>query len=120
MFDPNHNAVEKYYLCNGPVTGSWKGLTQDTVIMTWYGGAKTLRFFSDLGMRQVIGGYYSSLGNVKDWLNAVDQAEAQGAKGIYGFMYTTWDENYIDIEKVADMIKVRGRWGRGPAFAKAP
>lgn len=26
MFDPNHNAVDKYYLVNGPLTGSWEGL----------------------------------------------------------------------------------------------
>jgi hypothetical protein len=115
MFDPNENAVEKYFMANGPLTGSWKGLSKDTVIMTWTGGAKALRFFSDLGMKQMIGGYYSSLGNVKEWLDAIDEVEAKGAEGIDGFMYTTWDDNFTDIEKVAELIKAHGRWHDGAA-----
>lgn len=116
MFDPNANAVSDYFLCNGPLTGSWDGLTQDTTVVTWTGGAKALRFFSDLQIRQLIGGYYSSLGNVKEWLDAVDAVEVQGARGIDGFLYTTWDENYRDLETVAEMIRARGRWGRGRAI----
>jgi hypothetical protein len=116
MWDPNENASAKYYMCNGPLTGSWQGLTKDTVLLTWDGGAQALRFFSDLGMRQVIGGYYESLGNVKQWLDQVDAVEAQGATGIEGFMYTTWSDNYGDLEQVAEMIRARGRWGQGPAF----
>ena len=27
MFDPNHNAVDKYYLVNGTLKGSWEGLS---------------------------------------------------------------------------------------------
>jgi hypothetical protein len=116
MFDPNENALEKYYMANGPLTGSWKGLSKDTVIMTWDGGAKALKFFSDLRMKQVIGGYYSSMGNVGEWLDAVDEVEAKGAEGIEGFMYTTWDDNFADMERVAELIKSRGRWLEGAAF----
>jgi hypothetical protein len=39
MFDPNENAQPKYFMCNGPVTDSWKGLSKDTIVMTWEGGA---------------------------------------------------------------------------------
>jgi hypothetical protein len=66
-------------------------------------------------MKQMIGGYYSSLDNVKEWLDAIDEAEAQGAGGIDGFMYTTWDDNFADIENVAEIIKARGRWHDGAA-----
>jgi hypothetical protein len=118
MFDPNENAVDKYFLCNGPVTGAWEGLTPETIVVTWTGSAKALQFFSDRGFHQTIGGYYSSLANVTDWLDDVDRVEAQGANGIDGFLYTTWDENYTDIEKVAAMIKARGRWGSDQASQK--
>ncbi len=110
MFDPNENAEKRYFMCNGPLTDSWKDLSKETTIMTWVGGVKALKFFSDLGLPQVIGGYYSSMENVKDWLDNLDAAEAQGAKGIDGFMYTTWDDNFADIEKVAQVITARGRW----------
>jgi len=76
-----------------------EGLTKDTVLLTWDGGEKALRFFSDLGMRQVIGGYYESMDNVKHWLDQVDAVEAQGATGIDGFMYTTWSDNFGDLRK---------------------
>ncbi len=29
MFDPAHNAVDKFYLVNGPLAGSWEGLPKD-------------------------------------------------------------------------------------------
>lgn len=120
MWDPNTNALEKYFMCNGSLTGSWKGLSKDTILLTWDGGEKSLRFFSDLGMRQIVSGYYESLDNVKQWLDQVDAVEAQGATGIDGFMYTTWDDNFGDLEKAAEMIRARGRWGQGPAFQAAP
>jgi hypothetical protein len=113
MFDPNENAVEKYFMCNGPVSGSWNGFPKETIVMTWEGGEKALRFMSDLGVRQVIAGYYSSTDNVTRWLDALDRSEAAGVRSVEGFMYTTWDENYSDIEKVAAMIRDRGRWGTG-------
>ena len=28
MFDPNHNAVDDYYLVNGTLAGSWEGLAR--------------------------------------------------------------------------------------------
>jgi hypothetical protein len=113
MFDPNENAVEKYFMCNGPVTGAWKGLSKDVSVVTWDGGAKALKFFSDRGNRQIVGGYYGSMANVKKWLDDLETAESQGAKGIDGFLYTTWDGNYSDLERVARAIKERGRWGAG-------
>ncbi len=35
MFDPNHNAVDKYYLVNGTLKGSWEGLSRDVIIANW-------------------------------------------------------------------------------------
>ncbi len=118
MYDPHENAQPNYYAVNGSLAGSWLGLTPGTVVMTWTSDAKALLFFSHLGLHQVIGGYYDSVDNVRDWLDKLDAVEAQGAHGIDGFLYTTWDGDYTDLEAVAALIKARGRWGASPAFAR--
>src|SRR5262249_22439080 len=47
MFDPHHNAVDHYYLVNGTLEGSWKGLPPDVGIANWNGdkAGESLRFF---------------------------------------------------------------------------
>ena len=35
MFDPNHNAHANYYLVRGDLTGSWKGLDNDIIVVPW-------------------------------------------------------------------------------------
>ena len=97
MFDPNHNAVEKYYLVNGSLTESWKDLPPDVVIANWNGGkrAASLKFFADRGHPQVIAGYYdaSGLDDFTKW-----DAAAQGMPKVTGFMYTTWQHKYDQLE----------------------
>lgn len=95
MFDPNHNAVKDYYLVNGTLAGSWLGLDRSIVVANWNGGKaeKSLAFFAGRGHRQVIAGYYDDDDNLKVW-----NAAAQGASGILGFMYTTWQNRYSDLE----------------------
>ncbi|GIW87305.1 MAG: hypothetical protein KatS3mg108_1629 [Isosphaeraceae bacterium] len=93
MFDPHHNAVARYYLVNGSLTGSWEGLPSRVVIVNWNGQNKTpsLRFFAERGHRQVIAGYYDcgDLSGFREWDTA-----ARGIPGIRGFMYTTWRSDY--------------------------
>lgn len=125
MLDPYHNARPKYWLVKGSLEGTWQGVPLRTVIVNW-GLRKdekaSLIFFSNKGYRQIIGGYYKSLNNVEEWLDAIDEVEAKGVQGIVGFMYTTWQQTpsglgrYDDLERVADLIRQRGRWGTGPAF----
>ncbi len=116
MYDPHENALPKYFVVNGTLEGSWLGLTPGTVVMTWDGGAKALQFFSRLGLHQVIGGYYDSVDDARTWLDNLDAVETKGARGIDGFLYTTWDGKYTDLEAVAALIKARGRWSSGSAF----
>ena len=60
MFDPLHNAVDHFYAVNGPLKGSWKGLDKGIGIVNWNGGlmGKNCQFFADLGLKQILSGYY--------------------------------------------------------------
>ncbi len=96
MFDPNHNALDRYYLCNGPMTESWKGLPQEVIVANWNSGkaAASLKWFAERGHTQVIAGYYDGdLANFKKW-----DAAAQGVPGVTGFLYTTWQRKYDHLE----------------------
>jgi len=101
MFDPMHNAVEHYYAVNGSLAGSWKGLDKDVGIMNWHGGlkGKNCKFFADLGLRQILSGYYDSDedgSGIAEWL-----ANTKEVPGIVGAMYTTWEDKYGAMGKWA-------------------
>jgi hypothetical protein len=105
MFDPNHNAVNgPYYLVNGPLTGSWEGLSKEVIVLPWYYERRkeSLKFFADRGHKQVIAGYYDAEpGKVRDWLDA-----AKGVPGsVVGVMYTTWRGDYANIEKFGALVE---------------
>lgn len=105
MFDPNHNAKRgPYYLVNGSLEGSWEGLDKDVIVLPWYfeKRAESLKFFADRGHRQVIAGYYDAKPErIADWLTA-----ARATPGsVLGVMYTTWRNNFSDLEKFAEVVK---------------
>jgi hypothetical protein len=104
MFDPNHNAVDSYYLVNGSLRGAWEGLTRDVIIANWNGGKapESLEFFEGRGHRQLIAGYYDvdDLSNFRTWDSA-----ARNVKGVIGFMYTTWSSRYGLLENYAEAMK---------------
>ena len=94
MFDPYHNAVDHFYAVNGSLKNSWKGLDKDVGIVNWNGGgmAKDCKFFADLGLRQILSGYYDGDDDgaaITAWQNS-----AKGLPGIVGAMYTTWEDKY--------------------------
>ncbi len=102
MFDPNHNAHANYYLVRGNLTNSWLGLDSDIIIVPWYYDARaaSMQFFAGLGNRQLIAGYYdSSPSLVTNWLNA-----ARPYPGITGVMYTTWQNNYSNLEPFEQLV----------------
>ncbi len=109
MFDPAHNAVDKFYLVNGSWSGSWEGLSKDknkhVTIVNWNHGnaAKSLRFFAKRGHRQILAGYYDgSPRSIADWLGT-----AGDSSNLDGVMYTTWRQRYDDLESFA-----RHAWGQ--------
>src|SRR5207249_7607147 len=70
MFDPNHNAVDRYYLVNGSLRGSWEGLPKDVVIANWNGGRRAagLKWFAGRGHEQILAGFYDgNLENFRRW-----------------------------------------------------
>jgi len=106
MYDPMHNAHDNYYLANGTFEDSWAGLPPSWEIANWHhsgGRESTLDFFSDRLQRQVLAGYYDS-GDpdpmLNDWLS-----EATERTGIYAVMYTTWQDNYADLEAWAQQVR---------------
>jgi hypothetical protein len=104
MFDPFHNSVKSYYLCNGSVEDSWKGLPPNAVIVNWNSGRpkESLAFFAAHGFRQILAGYYDGpVDSIKDWLKV-----AGTVNGVQGVMYTTWIGRYDDLESFA-----KAAWG---------
>jgi hypothetical protein len=99
MFDPHHNAVKDYYLVRGDLAGSWEGLDKSVVIVNWNFGKRdaSLALFANRGHRQVIAGYYDGpVGQAREWL-----ASAAKVRGVEGIMYTTWKNDYDDLETFA-------------------
>ena len=104
MFDPNHNSVKDYYLVNGTLAGSWEGLDRSVVIANWNAGkAKaSLDFFAKRGHQQVIAGYYDSDDNLATW-----DAASTGVPRVMGFMYTTWQNRYDELERYGKVLTNR-------------
>ncbi len=108
MFDPNHNAQKtgRYYLVkgDGPWYGSWRGLDKDVVVVNWNSAADkrvaSLRHFADLGNRQILAGYYDGpVDAIRGWLK-----DGRQIPGIIGVMYTTWQQQYRDLEAFAAQL----------------
>ena len=112
MFDPQHNAQKKglYFFVkgDGPWYGSWEGLDKDVIIFNWHNGdfthpgdrLESLKFFADRGHKQILCGFYDApVENIVPWLK-----EAATVKGATGVMYTTWSNNFGELEKFAQTV----------------
>ena len=103
MFDPAHNAHDNYYLVRGNLAGSWEGLDKGVTIVNWYSGKakENVPWFANRGHKQVLAGYYDAPAErVKVWLDA-----ANGVNSVEGIMYTTWRNDYSQLEKFAELVK---------------
>ena len=104
MFDPHHNAVENYYLVNGTLRQSWLGLSKEVTVVNWNFDKRvaSLRFFADRGHPQIIAGYYDAdPEQLARWLETVRDNRVQGVVGV---MYTTWQNDYSNLEAFAKVI----------------
>ena len=98
MFDPQHNAVDNFFLVNGSLKGSWEGLDKDVGIVNWQGGlmGKNCQFFADLGLKQILSGYYDGDEDgsaIVKWIE-----NTKNIPGVVGAMYTTWENKYGPME----------------------
>ncbi len=105
MFDPHHNSVDKYYLVPTTLAGSWEGVEPTTIIANWNGGhrSESLKFFAGRKHRQLVAGYYDDPhveAEVGKWNDA-----AKEAGGVGGWMYTTWQNNYENLERFAKAVQ---------------
>lgn len=101
MFDPYHNAHDKFYLVDGDLAGSWEGLPKDMLIVNWNSGKaeQSLEFFAQRGHSQILAGYYDhDPARIAGWIGTAGKAQAP----LSGAMYTTWRSNFSDLEKFAE------------------
>jgi hypothetical protein len=106
MFDPNHNAVNKYYLIDGSFEGTWKYIPKDLVMACWNYEKRdpSLAFFSKLGHQTLAAAYYDAddLENPKGWLKSMDRTQ-----GAIGIMYTTWEHKFALLPAFGDLVSKR-------------
>ena len=101
MYDPGHNARAGFYLVNNTIAHSWDGLDPRVIVMKWGTPELTqkgLAFFEGRGNRCMLAAYYDEdvTKNFTILMNATG-----GAPGALGVMYTTWENNYSNLEKFA-------------------
>jgi hypothetical protein len=111
MFDPYANAHNHYFLVEGDLAGSWKGLPPGVIVMNW--NLEHLRdsldWFSGgnrkqpVPHRQIIAGYYDSHDGAA--AAAAELRQARGIPGIDGLMYTTWIQDDSQMKTFAEAAK---------------
>jgi len=97
MFDPFQNSKDTYYLDKGGTAGSINGVPKDTIFVNWNfpHTIESLNFFSRLGYRQIIFGFYDN----RDGAIPIDKWEkmVSGIPGIKGFGYASWIQDYSQL-----------------------
>ncbi len=125
MFDPYANAHDNYYLVEGDIAGSWRGLPSDVTIMNWNLEhlKDSLTWFSGenrkqpVPHRQIIAGYYDNHDGALAAASELQQAHA--IPGIDGMMYTTWESDYSQLQAFSE--SATRNWGayRASVLAQA-
>jgi hypothetical protein len=111
MFDPYQNAVNNYYYVDGNIAGSWAGVPSAVTIMNWNLAnlTKSLKWFSGLDSKQpihykqIVAGYYDTGDGAAAATRELQ--DAAGIPGITGLMYTTWANNYSQLQAFAAAAK---------------
>jgi len=115
MFDPFQNAKEMepdgrphiMYMAKGGWAGSWEGLAPDICIANWFQNeVPSVRFFDGRGNRQILMGYYDDAANIAK--NAAWLTDTADCTGIVGTAYTTWTQDYTQLEAYAAKMKDAG------------
>ena len=77
------------------------------VVFNWNLGSLTdsMGWFEDRGHRQIIAGYYDSGDGAAS--AEAEQSQAQGFSSLTGAMYTTWNDDYSQLESYAQAWRDR-------------
>jgi hypothetical protein len=108
MFDPYHNAKDHVFNVEGDFAGSWKGLPANVSIMNWNLGhlSESLAWFSGrdsrqpIAHRQMIAGFYDQGNGAAE--ASKELKAAAGVPGVVGLMYTTYADDYSQLQSFAD------------------
>ena len=112
MFDPWHNARDHSYYVEGSLKGSWEGLPSSVTVMNWNGGEHrraSLEWFAGRGNPQVIAGYYDPAAHDGYRAARSELQAAMGIRGVRGLMYTTWTDDYSQLEAYAQGARAQWR-----------
>lgn len=109
MFDPYHNARRRFAYVEGDLVGSWRSLARDVTVVNW--NLEHLRaslgwFAGDdprqpVPHRQIIAGYYDPADRDGARAARSELRAAMGIPGVVGMMYTTWLDDYSQLEAFA-------------------
>jgi len=99
MFDPHHLARDAYYAINGSLRDSWEGLDRDVLVCNWnrWQTRESTRWFVGRGHRQIFAGYYDE----EPATYTRNLETAHKAAALDGAMYTTWNDDYSQLEAFA-------------------
>jgi hypothetical protein len=66
-----------------------------------------IRWFADRGHRQILCGYYDGdlRENISGWMR-----NSEGAPGVIGMMYTTWENNFDDMKEFVRLVDTYPKW----------
>ncbi len=108
MFDPHHNARPgDYYHVKGGFSGAWDGIDREVLVINWNSSLKSFDFWARRGNPQVIAGFYDGeMGPVKE---AEFVRQARQRPGVVGYMYTTWQANFRDLQPYLALTGFNGR-----------
>lgn len=125
MYDPYFNAKPNYSITNGGTDSSWLTLPDSTILWNWSNPnnngtvAYSVRFFAgldpkypDVFFRQIV--YAHGAPVAQKWEDTLTAIEKEGARGIVGFAFVTWKNDFTNIEAAANVFVQSGRWGTGP------
>ena len=103
MLDPNHNAHDNYYACEGDYSGVWDLIPKDLIISCWWYEMreKSMEFFSSRGFKTQGAAYYDTdnLDGCADWLEL-----CRRTPNCVGIMYTTWLRKYELLEGFGKLV----------------
>ena len=104
MFNPYHNAKDRYFCCQGSFKGVWRLIPHDITIVDWYGPKypQSLPFWREEGFGVIAATYYDA---PMEKRAIPDISFAAKQPNVHGAIYTTWRGDYTRLGAFADLLK---------------